>query len=136
MYFNFLFYDPTQETIQFSNDPFSTSFKTNIQAEPQYPITNLNNPNTRNYSTYENSSKTLAYYPQIKAQTIPGVTPTAPGESEYFRLVNGSLPQNTVYDGNNLSGLDNLDARKTFLFPLFNVKYALVNQRSSDKGIF
>ncbi|NCX93619.1 MAG: hypothetical protein EBX40_02965 [Gammaproteobacteria bacterium] len=135
MYFNFFFYDPENNGIQYTQDPFSSSFQTRIQNEPNYPITNLNNPNTWNYETYENSTKTLAYYPQTKEQTFSAIPPAAPGQSEGFRLVNDVNPQDTVYDGNNAPGQFSFTARHTFIMPAFNVKYALINKRPTDKGI-
>ena len=135
MYFNFFFYDPDNNGIQYTQDTFSSSFQTRIQNEPNYPITNLNNPNTWNYETYENSSKTLAYYPQTKEQTFSAIPPAAPGQSEGFRLVNDFNPQDTVYDGNNAAGQFPFTGRHTFIMPAFNVKYALINKRPTDKGI-
>jgi hypothetical protein len=135
MYFNFFFYDPENNSIQYTQDPFSPSFKTRIQNEPNYPITNLNNPNTWNYETYENSTKTLAYYPQTKEQTFSAIPPAAPGQSEGFRLVNDVNPQDTIYDGNNAAGQFSFTGRHTFIMPAFNVKYALINKRPTDKGI-
>lgn len=135
MYFNFFFYDPNNNGIQYTQDSFSSSFQTRIQNEPNYPITNLNNPNTWNYETYENSSKTLAYYPQTKEQTFSAIPPAAPGQSEGFRLVNDVNPQDTVYDGSFAPGQFPFTARHTFIMPAFNVKYALINKRPTDKGI-
>jgi len=137
MYLNFIFYSPNTEPIQYAADPFVTSFLTRIQSEPNYPITSLGNPNEANLSTFENSSKTLAYYPNLKEQTFSAYTPAAPGQSEGFRLVHGFNDQTTIQSPDVFpSQLNTLTGEKTFILPAFNVKYALVNKRSTDKGLF
>jgi hypothetical protein len=137
MYFNFIYYSPNAAPIQFAADPFSTSFLTRLQAEPKYPITSLGNAAETNFSTFENSSKTLAYYPNQKEQTFSAYTPAAPGQSEGFRLVHDATDDTTIVTGDVApsSGIP-LIGEKTFILPVFNVKYALVNKRSTDKGLY
>jgi hypothetical protein len=51
--------------------------------------------------------------------------------------VHGFDDQTTIVSGDPVpSQLNTLTGEKTFILPAFNVKYALVNKRSTDKGLF
>jgi hypothetical protein len=136
LYFNFLYYVSDSNTIQFVSEVYGTSYKQSIQAQSPFPITPENSISMTNLHTFENSTKSLAYFPLKKEQTPSLVyTPSAPGQSEGFRLVTAGNPDQSINITQVNQGNIALDRILTYQLPLINVKYALVNKRPSDYGL-
>lgn len=138
LYFNFLYYNSgiNGNSIQFVSENYGTSYLEKLQAQSPFPITPENSNAMDNLHTFENSSKSLAYYPLRKEQTPSNIyTPAAPGQSEGFRIVTSNQPLDSItIDQTNQFNIT-LDRILAYQLPLINVKYALVNKRPSDYGL-
>jgi hypothetical protein len=138
MYFNFLYYNSGENgnSIQFVSENYGTSYLEKLQAQSPFPITPENSNAMDNLHTFENSSKSLAYYPLRKEQTPSAIyTPAAPGQSEGFRIVTANNPLDSITIGQTNQFNITLDSILAYNLPLINVKYALVNKRPADYGL-